>query len=180
MEYIIDIQGFKKMYNEFVVKELAIVSLEDDIQPSVFLFAPPHDWNLLNSRYKCENKWLTENYHGMNWQDGKILYDELEDILKSTVRGASQVWIKGLEKRNFLKIFLPNVKNIETVGCPALNKLHKTLDSRCSNHNFQKCFNSNCAARNAIVLKKWLRDYREAPTFSMYQEINFDHEDVDY
>ena len=86
MEYIIDIQGFKKTYNEFVVKELAIVPLEDDVQPTVYLFGPAHDWNLLNPRYKCENNWLTRNYHGIKWHDGEILYEELEDILKSSVK----------------------------------------------------------------------------------------------
>ena len=70
MEYIIDIQCFKKTYNELVVKELVIVPLEDDVQPTVYLFAPPHDWNFLNPRYKCENSWLTKNYHAINWQDG--------------------------------------------------------------------------------------------------------------
>ena len=65
MEYIIDIQGFKRTYNEFVVKELAIVPLEDDVQPTVYLFGPPHDWNLLNPRCKCEKNWLTRNYHGI-------------------------------------------------------------------------------------------------------------------
>ena len=76
MEYIIDIQGFKRTYNEFVVIELAIVALEDDVQPTAYLFAPPHDWNLPNPRYKWENNWLTRNYQGINCQDEEILYDE--------------------------------------------------------------------------------------------------------
>ena len=180
MEYIIDIQGFKKVYNEFAVKELAVAALEDDAQPTVYLFAPPHDWNLLNPRYKCENSWSTRNYHGINWQDGEILYEELEDILKSSVRGASKVWVKGLEKRNFLRIFIPSVKNIETIGCPSVTKLQSQSNSPCSNHNLEKCYQPSCAAQNATILKRWLLDFYEAPAYSMYKEIKQDNEDIDY
>ena len=180
MEYIIDIQCFKRTYNELVVKELAIVPLEDDVQPTVYLFAPPHDWNLLNPRYECENSWLTKNYHGINWQDGEILYDELEDIVKSSVRGASKVFTKGLEKRNFLRIFIPHIKNIEILGCPSLSKLQKMPDTACSNHHLTKCYKSNCAVRNAITLKKWLLDFYDTPAASMYREIKQDHDEVDF
>ena len=86
MEYIVDVQGFKRAYNEFVLTELAIISLLEEAQPTVYLFESPHDWNFLDARYKCHNKWLTKNYHGINWQDGEIPYKDLEDILKSSLR----------------------------------------------------------------------------------------------
>ena len=35
MEYIVDYQALKRTYNEFVVKELAIIALEDDAPPNV-------------------------------------------------------------------------------------------------------------------------------------------------
>lgn len=99
MEFVIDIQGFKKTYNEFVFKELAVVPLGEDVQPVVYLFEPPHAWNCLAPRYKCENFWLTRNYHGISWQEGEIPYQELEEILKSSTRGASKIYVKGLEKQ---------------------------------------------------------------------------------
>ena len=74
MEFIIDAQGFKKAYNEFIFKELAIVPVAEDVQPIVYLFEPPHDWDLLERRYKCENSWLTNNYHGMSWECGDVPY----------------------------------------------------------------------------------------------------------
>ena len=72
MEFVIDFQGFKRVYNEFVFKELAIVPLGENVQPIVYLFAPPHDWSYLPPRYRCENSWLTKNFHGLHWQDGEI------------------------------------------------------------------------------------------------------------
>ena len=178
MELIIDVQGFKKSYNEFVVKELAVVPLGEDVQPAVYLFAPPHNWNFLTPRYKCENSWLTRNYHGIFWDEGGIPYEEFEEILKSSTRGATKIYVKGLEKQKWLKVFLSNVSNIETLGCPSLVKLHQTKDFPCSNHNREICYISNCAARNAIVLKRWLIDFYDAPAFTIYKEK--DPEDHDF
>lgn len=30
----------------------------EDIKPVVYLFAPPHKWNVLTPRYKTQNSWL--------------------------------------------------------------------------------------------------------------------------
>lgn len=172
MEYVVDVQGFKKMYNIFVVKELAIAPLGEDVQPIVHLFQPPHNWHLLSARYKSENGWLTRNYHGMNWRDGEIPYDEFEDILKSSVRGAKKIYVKGLEKVRWLENIIPKVCNIEPLGCPSLVKLHKKGNNCCSNHDLTICPDSNCAARNVIALKTWLLDFWDAPAYSLYRETN--------
>lgn len=177
MEYVVDVQGFKTVYNRFVVKELAIVPLEEDAQPTVYLFEPPHDWNFLAARYKCENNWLTRNYHGLNWQDGEISFDDFENILKSTVKGARKVHVKGLEKVRWLEFIIPKVNNIEVLGCPSLAKLHKKEISPCSNHNLKICHQSNCAVLNVIALKRWLLDFYDAPVYSMYQEIKKEEDD---
>lgn len=170
MEYVVDVQGFKRIYNTFVVKELAVARLGEDVQPTVYLFQPPHDWHLLSARYKCENSWLTRNYHGMNWQDGEIPYEEFEDILKSSVRGAKKIYVKGLDKVKWLEYIIPKACNIEVLGCPSLAKLHK--EDPCSNHNLEICRHSNCALRNVIALKTWLLNFWDAPAYSMYKEID--------
>lgn len=170
MEYIIGVQGFKKTYNSFVFKELAIIPLGEDVQPVVYSFGVSHDWNFLSPRYKFENKWLTKNYHGFCWQDGEIPYEEFEEIIKSSTRGAGTIWVKGLEKQKWLTPFLSNVQNIETLSCPPLSKLHQKTDDICSSHNQGICFNSNCAARNVIALKRWLIEFYDGPAFTMYKE----------
>lgn len=179
MEVVIDFQGFKRVYNEFVFKEVAIIPLGENVQPIVYLFAPPHDWNLLPPRYKCENSWLTKNFHGLHWQEGEIPYEELEEILKASTRSASQIYVKGLEKQRWLKNFLPNVKNIESLDCPSLSKLNRYINHPCTNHNLKICENSNCAARNAVVLKKWLVDYFNGPISTLYKEHDYDEVDDD-
>ena len=43
MEYIVDMQGFKQSTNDYVLKELAILPLEKDSEPLVFLFQEPYN-----------------------------------------------------------------------------------------------------------------------------------------
>ena len=179
MEFIIDAQGFKRVYNDFVFKELAIVPLEEDVQPAVFLFAPPHDWNFLSARYKCENSWLTKNYHGIHWQDGEIPYEELEEILKTSTRGAKKVYVKELEKQKWIRNIISNVVNIEIFDCPSLAKLHQQSDLPCSNHNLQLCRKSNCAVQNVINMKKWLINYLTGPLSAIYTERDHGYDEVD-
>ena len=76
MDFIVDVQGFKRSYKDFVFKELAIVPLQQDPQPLVFLFDPPCPWNSLPASYKSKNCWLMHNYHAIAWTAGDIPYKE--------------------------------------------------------------------------------------------------------
>ena len=80
MEFIVDFQGFNKPQDhyihqdikEFVVKELAVILVEEDSVPTVYQFAPPETWDSLQVRYRSENYWFYRNYLGMAWNDGII------------------------------------------------------------------------------------------------------------
>lgn len=154
MEFVIDVQGFKRPINEFVFKEVAVVALEDDALPSVYLFEPPYKWSFLPAKYRSENTWLEHNYHGMSWDCGDVPYEEVNETLYNLLRGASKVHVKGLEKKAWLDKILPNVYNLEDLGCPSLRKLNTNTDISCTNH--KHAWSAQCAAHNASSLKKWL------------------------
>ena len=171
MEFVVDVQGFKKPYNEFVFKELAITALGDDALPSVFLFGPPYHWSSLPAKYKSENLWLTHNYHGISWGSGDIPQDEFAETLRNILHDASKVHVKGLEKQRWLKKYIKNVYNIEDLGCPSLLKLDLT-NMLCNNYDkWQSCWKPMCAARNAVALKNWLQHYYNTPVTEFYKEI---------
>ena len=67
MEFVVDVQGFKKPQNEFVFKELAVTTLGYHSQVSVLLFESPFAWSYFPAKYKSENLWLERNYHGISW-----------------------------------------------------------------------------------------------------------------
>ena len=109
MEYIVDVQGFKGCNEkEFIFKEVAIISLEEDATPSVFLFQPPLSWNYLTAKQKSENRWLENNYLGMMWSSGEIPYEEVPDTLNNVLTNAVKIYVKGVQKREWLRNIFPN------------------------------------------------------------------------
>ena len=73
-EFIVDVEGFKRSDNQFVLNELVTISLGEDIQPTVYFFEPPYIYNILPVKYRCESEWLKRNLYGLHWDDGKIPY----------------------------------------------------------------------------------------------------------
>ena len=55
MVYIVDVLDFKQPGNDFVLKELAILSLSDNSEPLVWLFKDPIPWKRLTDKYKKES-----------------------------------------------------------------------------------------------------------------------------
>ena len=157
MEFVVDIQGFKRSYNDFVFKELAILPLQQDAQPLVFLFEPPCSCSSLPGRYKSENLWMIHNYHGINWTAGDVPYEEVRPLLQETLRGANVIYVKGLEKKMWLDKYLLSVQNLEEFNCPSLQKLKsQTLPyTTCTHHTY---YSENCAVRNVMILRDWILD----------------------
>ena len=153
---IIDLQGFKRSLNKFVFKEVAVIAAEADAQPTVFLFQAPFPWTALSQEYKSSNNWLQRNYHGLSWESGHIPYEALQQTLEAVLADSATIYIKGLEKKNWLAELLPNkfIYNVEGFDCPALSKLPRSRYYNCSNHCGLK--NYRCAAENVQILKSWL------------------------
>lgn len=161
MELIIDVQGFQS--DGFIVKELAATYMEED-HKEVLLFKAPFPWNSLLQQNKTTCNWLTRNYHGIEWEDGEIDYDQIKEELVDIVARATVVYIKGLQKLNWIQEFIGKnliIINVEDMGCAALHKLTATsnLKNICNNHHRTR--NYNCALKNVIALKKWLLLYKE-------------------
>ncbi len=159
-EYILDIQGFKSVNNEYIVKELAIISTDESIY-ELQLFKPPCDFKELPDYLQKQVVWLENQYHGLFWGSGTRNYSELKDVFKGlNLNGI--IYVKGLEKKEFvMKLLSPelmvNIVNIEDMNCPNLNILKqmcnpKVLKPCAFNHN-----NKHCAYVNAHVILHWLR-----------------------
>ena len=95
MEYIADMQGFKQSTNDYVLKELAILPLEKDSEPQVFLFQEPYNCRRLRDRHKSENTWLERHYHELSWKPGEIPYVNIGKILRVCLHDATKVFIRG-------------------------------------------------------------------------------------
>ena len=107
MEYIVDVQGFRRSYNLFVVKELAILELSENSIPSVYRFQPPCRWKKLLDEERRVNVWLIKNYHGMAWVSGIFPYRWLIGILQGRLKNATRIHVKGLEKKRWVEEMVP-------------------------------------------------------------------------
>ena len=74
VEYTVNVLGFKKPGDDFVLKELAILCLSDNSKPQVWLFKEPFPWKRLTDKYREENQWLENNSHGIPWSSGDLDY----------------------------------------------------------------------------------------------------------
>ena len=125
MAYIVDLQGFKRPINEFVLKEFAVVEVgnDDATQPINLLFEPICEWNALPAKYKRANSWLERNYHGLLWDSGDVPYEAAGPIICAILQHAQTIYVKGSEKINWLSNFLGSslrIVNLETLDYPAL------------------------------------------------------------
>lgn len=165
MDFIVDVQGFKKPIDEFVLKEFAVIEVKSDkaAQPLTLLFQPPCAWSALPAKYKSMNSWLQRNYHGMDWTSGDIPYEAAGTIIRSILKHARTIFVKGLEKKRWLarlmEISSESIVDLETLDCPSLRKL-QTISPviGCSHHSNTPKY--SCADANVKSLKNWLNLYQ--------------------
>ena len=124
MEVVVDLQGFTKPINEFVLKELAALEVNNSNNtPVIILFEPPCEWDILPAEYRVENSWLRRNYHGIPWSSGNSPYEAAGPIIRGILQRARTIYVKGLEKKIWLSNLIGGTKEIidlDSLGCPSL------------------------------------------------------------
>lgn len=109
MEFVVDIQCFQSN-SIYFIKELAILNLaEDDTVPKVFIFNPPYSWCQQSHQDKITNRWLELNHHGIPWSLPGQPQSEISHILFKYLHRADVVYVKGNNKADLLKKYLPHM-----------------------------------------------------------------------
>lgn len=148
----VDLQGFKNSKNEFIVKEIAIVTNE---WTQVFVVKPPYMYSALSPEEKKQTNWLERN-RGLRWSEGFVDYREFKRIIPLYLENKNVI-VKGCEKIQWIKNLCEHCKIVEfgDKGCPKFVTLHekyKDCNINCVYHKKQ------CALKNAICLLKWYYD----------------------
>ncbi|XP_031777355.1 uncharacterized protein LOC116415891 isoform X1 [Nasonia vitripennis] len=171
MDLIVVIQGFKGQNGEFIVKELAYI---DPNEPAAVAqlatFQPPHSWYDLSSDVQCANLWLKYSFHGLKWSDGEQPYDKLAEVCSSLLDLSPTrnviIWVKGAQKKEWLQLYFPDVRNIEDLGCPSLKIPGFRTPLVCS--HYLPDWKENCAVQNVYAINKWLRAVRQDFIFPLH------------
>ena len=117
-QYIVDFQAFKDDCNNFVLKEISIVSVHSHIFTHCII-RPPFPIEELSAKKKCEVKWLTRNHHGIKWKEGYVNPDDAILMLLETTKDASLILSKGSERTKFLnKLTKKLVLDLNEIQCP--------------------------------------------------------------
>lgn len=157
MEWVVDVQGFKKPINEFVLKEFAVIPVHDKkLQPLAFIFQPPCTWDSLPVKYQRINAWLTRNFHGLSWDSGDLPYDAAKEIIRNILLHACTIYVKGVEKKEWLTSFMGEsmrIVNLEDLECPSLMRLREQTPPTAYPHHHSKI---NCAGENVKLLRNWV------------------------
>lgn len=158
MEFVIDVQGFKIPFDQFVPKDFAVISLNPLIaQPTMFSFLPPCSWMDLPEAYKKINLMMTRKVHALSWGYGYIPYGRVDVTIRDTLNNAAIVYVKGAEKKDWLSHILQEsalVVNLETLECPPLQNLRMMFYSEWGyDHDKLEWFS---ATENARMLRDWL------------------------
>lgn len=152
---VVDVQGFKDLYNNFIVKELALATCDST---QTFLIKPPYRFQYLTSDEKKQVKWVERN-RGIYWNEGYIDYREFRRIIVPYLE-SKKIVVKGLEKVkwiNDLGMKNCNIIELDENQCPNLSVLHKKYCNGRSNLN---CImhSNQCALKNVICLRKYLEN----------------------
>ena len=154
MAYVVDFQAFKSLSNEFILKEMAIVSVHTS---TIHHFSVKPTFPL-----RCELKkrveYIKANIHNIPWVYGDIEIEKALDYLNDVLKDATIVYVKGSERAEYLrKNIIGNVKviDLDKLGCPQARFLPSTLLQVCMYSGHYRT-NYRCALKNAQKYKQWL------------------------
>lgn len=163
---IVDLQGFKNDSNDFIVKEVSVITKNLRFNE---IIKPLCEFENLSVAAQTAANWLTFNYHGFKWNDGYITVSELvktiDPILKDKI-----IFVKGEEKVRWLQTLMDSagkknpklpVINMESIGCDLnLRKSITTFNRNflCSKHR-KMTGTYACALQNVMELMLWYSHY---------------------
>ena len=121
-------------------------------------FQPPFPWRLLDEKSKKTNSWLSKFYHGLQWRDGTIPYEQMESEVKRLLMEFpdATIYVAGPEqKKCFGKINVQTVDLQDEFECPGLRKLNELYSSELQ-HDCEICKHGfSCASLNSMLLHYW-------------------------
>lgn len=153
MIFVIDMQGFRGCNNTFIIKELAVVNVNENFHRH-FILKPPFSFSTLSRELQCQAHWVYENHHGLKWEGGLTTFWEVKEYLLLNMKNTT-IYVKGTEKKKWLDDLLGNIAlvfNVEDHSCPNLKSLKQNYPDmlRCNAHS------GCCALQNAFLLKKFI------------------------
>lgn len=149
MELFLDFQGFKDSNNVFIIKELAVATVDGTVLQH-WLVKSPFPYDSLDLKAKRQCTWTSKYYHGIQWKDGDVTTQTLHNQLQTILQG-SIVYVKGLEKANYIKGVFKTCIAVDLESWPSLKNLY-TPNVYCFFHGKSR---RTCALNNVLKLVQY-------------------------
>lgn len=118
MAFVVDFQAFKTLSNEFILKELAIVGVNENIVHHFFIKSPSFQ---PCGEMKARVKYVTKYIHNIPWNYGHVEKDQALSVLYELTRGADVVYVKGSERVEYLRKCMNwkmKIVDLDSIKCP--------------------------------------------------------------
>lgn len=150
MNYIVDLQGFKGPNNQFICKEVAILSPEQ-LDLNHYIFKTPEN---LQHR-SITSMWIANNHHKLRFEDGDVEYEKLFEIfdkIRLLSLGGGTIFVKGSEKVRWVKQLCrcENILVFDLYHLPSLKSSSYSLQPTCL------LSHPNCALQNVLKLGAYM------------------------
>ena len=151
MAAVIEVEGFQLQDGTYVIKELAYSVLQTG---ELFhgLYKPPTEFENLTPRDRHQCTYVSNNIHGLRWEEGELPYEKLEEHLRRVA--CFVLYAKGFGKCKMLeKQYGIMAYNLDSVLCPTMTELPE-VEVRCTYHSRKK----HCAMAKAVAFASWLKE----------------------
>lgn len=164
--FVVDFQAFKSLQNHFILKEIGITTLDGK---NVYhcIVRPPLSYKYLqNEDFKRRIQYITRNIHGLEWDSGSVTYSDAVSELKTLLKNAERVYIRGSERVAYLdklldhKVLVIDLDIFDYRGERALNEnAYTSCTLGTPGHSVLKC-----SLRKALMYRDYICKYLEKPT----------------
>nr|AGQ20129.1 AsIV-cont00014-ORF1 [Apophua simplicipes ichnovirus] len=158
MEYVVNVQYFKKPIDELVPKELAIAPLRGvHCKPTLFTFKPPCPWTDLPVAYQRLNEMMYQQVHKLFWRYGSIPWEDVSETVRKVLPNAALIYVKGTETKQWLSTIVGEsvlVVDVDTLECPSLRELKEMIPGVSGHH--KTAYGLYSAVENVDLLRNWL------------------------
>lgn len=151
---IVDVQGFFLPSSGFVLKEIAILTHDNLFH---WIFRPPQNLPKLTDTDKYQILWASKYHHQFPWYSGFEKYEEAEKLIESALENIEKIYVKGLQKCNWISFFLKKkieIINVEDLDCNIRLKDDMPYKFCCTFHS------GVCAVYNAHKISAWFEKHQ--------------------
>ena len=146
MGYIVDFEAYQ-VGSLYYPKEVAFLNIDTN---ECFQYYIHWSWHVRDKTTHWQQK-----RHGMDWIDGKLSIHEAVEEARTHILLTDVLWVKGLQKRNYLQTYwFPHNTIKEIEHAPALKNLNNFHDKTCMLHLGKKF----CARRKVYELRPYIHN----------------------